>query len=74
MKGWVTYEGTIIELTAKRTNADRHLIIKFYRTLFRRDVIEDMKDKLYGNLRQDVLKNSYFITALNFTKLRKEWN
>lgn len=55
MKGWGTDEAPIIELTAKRTNADRQQIMKFYKSSFGRDVIEDFKDELGGNLRKVVV-------------------
>lgn len=55
MKGWGTDEGPIIELTAKRTNADRQQILKFYKSSFGRDLFEDLNDELGGNLRKVVV-------------------
>ena len=50
MKGWGTDEDPIIAVTAKRSNADRQLIIKEYKTLFGRDLLEDLEDELGGDL------------------------
>jgi hypothetical protein len=55
MKGWGTDEKIIIELTAKRTNADRMKIKTFYKSSFGRDVEEDLDDELGGDLRKVVL-------------------
>lgn len=55
MKGWGTDEGPIIELTAKRTNADRQQILKYYKSSFGRDLFEDLNDELGGCLRKVVV-------------------
>lgn len=55
MEGWGTDEGPIIELTAKRSNADRQQILKFYKSCYGRDAIEDLDDELGGKLRDVVL-------------------
>jgi annexin A7/11 len=55
MKGWGTDEKPIIELTAKRNNADRQEIIKFYKSSFGRDLIKDFEDELGGNLKRAVV-------------------
>mmetsp|Transcript_32740 Transcript_32740/g.34078 ORF Transcript_32740/g.34078 Transcript_32740/m.34078 type:complete len:311 (-) Transcript_32740:53-985(-) len=55
MEGWGTDEGPIIEITARRSNADRQQILKFYKASFGRDALEDLEDELGGNLRKVVL-------------------
>jgi len=55
MQGWGTDEGPIIELTAKRTNADRQQILKFYKSSFGRDLLDDLKDELDGDVRTVVI-------------------
>lgn len=55
MEGWGTDEEPIIELTTKRSNADRQKIITFYKSSFGRDVIEDLTSELGGDLRDVVL-------------------
>jgi len=55
MEGWGTDEKPIIELTAKRSNADRQKIKTFYKSSFGRDVEEDLDDELGGDLRKVVL-------------------
>lgn len=55
MAGWGTDEGPIIEITANRSNADRQQILKFYKSSFGRDALEDLHSELGGNLRKVVL-------------------
>jgi len=55
MKGWGTDEKTIIEICAKRTNADRMKIKTFFKSSFGRDLEEDLDDELGGNLRRVML-------------------
>jgi len=55
MEGWGTDEGPIIEVTAKRTNADRQKILKFYKTSFGRDGLKDLEDELGGDLKKIVV-------------------
>lgn len=55
MEGWGTDEGPIIEITAKRSNADRQQILKYYKTAYGRDAIKDLEDELGGNLQKVVL-------------------
>lgn len=55
MEGWGTDEGPIIELTAKRTNADRQKIMKFYKTCYGRDCLKDLQDELSGDLKRCVI-------------------
>jgi hypothetical protein len=64
MEGWGTDEGPIIELTTKRSNADRQKIIKFYKSSFGRDVIEDLSTELSGDVRNVVL--AMFRTAVDY--------
>jgi len=55
MDGWGTDEAPIIELTAKRSNADRQQIIKFYKSCYGKDLIEELDDELGGDLKKVVL-------------------
>jgi hypothetical protein len=55
MKGFGTDEKTIIELCAKRTNADRMKIKTFFKSSFGRDLEEDLDDELGGDLRRVML-------------------
>lgn len=50
MKGWGTDEEPIIEISSRRSNADRQAIVKEYKTLYGRDAIEDLEDELGGDL------------------------
>lgn len=55
MKGWGTNEEKIIQLTAYRSNQERQIIMKEFKTLFGRDLIEDFKSELSGHLRVTVI-------------------
>lgn len=55
MDGWGTDEGPIIELTVKRSNADRQQILKFYKSSFGEDCFEELSDELGGDLKKVVL-------------------
>jgi len=55
MKGMGTNEDMIIKVIANRSNAERQLIIKFFKSSFGRDLIEDLKDELGGNFEKAVL-------------------
>lgn len=50
MKGWGTDEEPIIEISSRRSNADRQAIVKEYKTLYGRDAIADLEDELGGDL------------------------
>jgi annexin A7/11 len=50
MAGWGTDEDPIIEISSRRSNADRQAIIKEYKTLYGRDAIADLEDELGGDL------------------------
>ena len=64
MEGWGTDEGPIIEVTAKRTNADRQQILKFYKTCYGRDGLKDLQDELGGDLKKIVV--GMFKTPLDY--------
>lgn len=50
MAGWGCDEKPIIEITVKRTNADRQMILKEYKTMYGRDGLADLEDELGGDL------------------------
>ena len=50
MAGWGTDEEPIIEISSKRSNADRQAILKEYKTLYGRDALADLEDELGGDL------------------------
>ena len=50
MKGWGSDEEPIIDLTSKRSNADRQQILKEYKTAYGRDALEDLNEELGGDL------------------------
>jgi annexin A7/11 len=50
MAGWGTDEDPIIEISSRRSNADRQAIVKEYKTLYGRDAIADLEDELGGDL------------------------
>jgi len=55
MKGWGTDEKPIIEITAKRSNADRQEIKKYYKSAFGRDLEKDLDSELSNNFRKTIL-------------------
>jgi hypothetical protein len=55
MKGWGTNEESIIKLVTSRSNADRQEILKFYKSSFGRDLIEDLADELGGEVKKVVI-------------------
>lgn len=55
MKGWGTNEDAIIKLVTTRNNADRQEIIKFYKSSFGRDLIEDLADELADEVKKVVI-------------------
>lgn len=55
MDGWGTDDELIVELTTKRTNADRQQIIKFYKSSFGEDLFGELSDELGGDLKKVVL-------------------
>lgn len=64
MQGWGTDEGPIIEITAKRSNADRQQILKYYKASYGRDAVKDLESELSGNLRKCVI--AMFMTPLDY--------
>lgn len=64
MEGWGTDEEPIIKLVTSRSNADRQEIAKFYKSSFGRDVIEDLKDELGGEVKEIIV--GMFRTPVDF--------
>jgi len=52
---WGVDEATIITVTAKRNNYEKQLIRTAYAASFGRDLIEDLQDKLGGNLKHSAV-------------------
>ena len=50
MEGWGTDEEPIIEISSRRSNADRQAILKEYKTMYGRDALEDLESELGGDL------------------------
>ena len=55
MKGFGTDEAAIIKVIATRNNAQRQKIKVAYKSSFGRDLIEDLKSELKGNLEDAVV-------------------
>ena len=55
MKGWGTNEEVIIKLVTSRSNSDRQEIIKFYKSSFGRDLLEDLSDELAGDVKKTIV-------------------
>ena len=55
MEGWGTNEEPIILLTVKRSNEDRQQILKFYKSSYGEDLMEELKDELGGDLKKVVV-------------------
>lgn len=64
MKGWGTNEEVIIKLVTSRSNADRQEIIKYYKSSFGRDLLEDLADELGGDVKKVII--GMFRTPVDF--------
>ncbi|XP_076459510.1 annexin-B12-like isoform X2 [Babylonia areolata] len=55
MKGAGTDERTIVGIIGQRSNYQRQEIAKFYKTMFGRDIIQDLESDLSGNFRETIM-------------------
>ena len=55
MKGAGTDERAIIKLVGNRSNAERQEIIKYYKSCFGKDLVDDLADELGGDLKKVVV-------------------
>lgn len=55
MKGAGTDERTIIGIIGQRSNLQRQDLAKFYKTMYGRDIIQDLESELSGNFRETMM-------------------
>jgi len=71
MKGFGTDEDTIIKIVSSRSTAQLKEIAAMFKTCFGRELIDDLKSELKGNLEEAVIGRFLSLPELDATYLRK---